>query len=109
MSNVTTQQLAEILLGVARAQNAIIDAMENSKAGFKATHFRPTLESVSRMTKLRVLSIQLFECVHRVAPAAILGRHHCLTVDFVKPIHQPGMGQSLRYMRLVRIAAQHAL
>jgi hypothetical protein len=53
MSNVTTQQLAEILLGIARAQNAIIEAMENSKAGFKATHFRPTLEAVSRIRSNR--------------------------------------------------------
>jgi hypothetical protein len=49
MANVTTQQLAELLLGVARAQYAIVEAMENSKAGFKATHFRPTLESSSRI------------------------------------------------------------
>ena len=49
MANITTQQLAELLLGVARAQHAIIEAMENSKAGFKSTHFRPTLETVSRI------------------------------------------------------------
>ena len=49
MAQLTTRQLAELLLGVARAQHAIIEAMENSKAGFKATHFRPTLESVSRI------------------------------------------------------------
>jgi hypothetical protein len=49
MSNITTQQLAELLLGVARAQNAIIDAMENSNKGFKSGHFRPTLETVSRI------------------------------------------------------------
>ena len=49
MSNVTTQQLAELLLGVARAQNAIIDAMENSNRGFKSGHFRPTLETASRI------------------------------------------------------------
>src|SRR5262249_33291696 len=49
MSNLTTQQLAELLLGVARAQNAIIEAMENSNKGFKSGHFRPTLETVSRI------------------------------------------------------------
>jgi hypothetical protein len=49
MANLTTQQLAELLLGIARAQHAIIEALENSKAGFKSTHFRPTLESVSRV------------------------------------------------------------
>ncbi|MGQ0523449.1 MAG: hypothetical protein ACT4P8_07305 [Betaproteobacteria bacterium] len=57
MSNVTTQQLAEILLGIARAQNAIIEAMENSKAGFKGTHFRPTLEAVSRIRSNRPESL----------------------------------------------------
>lgn len=60
MSNVTTQQLAEILLGIARAQQAIIDAMENSKAGFKATHFRPTLEAVSRIRSNREESLADF-------------------------------------------------
>lgn len=60
MSNVTTQQLAEILLGIARAQNAIIEAMENSKAGFKATHFRPTLEAVSRIRSNRAESLADF-------------------------------------------------
>jgi len=53
MTNVTAQQLAELLLGIARAQHAIIEAMENSKAGFKSTHFRPTLESVSRIRSNR--------------------------------------------------------
>ena len=49
MSNVTTQQLAELLLGIARAQNAIIEAMENSNKGFKSGHFRPALETTSRI------------------------------------------------------------
>jgi hypothetical protein len=49
MSNLTTQQLAELLLGVARTQNAIIEAMENSNKGFKSGHFRPALETVSRI------------------------------------------------------------
>ncbi len=53
MAYVTTQQIAELLLGVARAQYAIIEAMENSKAGFKSTHFRPTLESASRIRSNR--------------------------------------------------------
>lgn len=60
MANVTTQQLAEILLGIARAQHAIIEAMENSKAGFKATHFRPTLEAVSRIRSNRAESLADF-------------------------------------------------
>ena len=49
MSHITTQQLAQVLLGVARAQQAIIEALETSKAGFKATHFRPAVEAASRI------------------------------------------------------------
>ena len=49
MADVTTQQLAQLLIGVARAQLAIIDSIENSKAGFKFTHVRPTLETASRI------------------------------------------------------------
>jgi hypothetical protein len=49
MAEITTQQLAQILLGIARAQNAIVEAMENSKVGFRATHFRPAVESASRI------------------------------------------------------------
>jgi hypothetical protein len=45
----TTEQLAQILLGIARAQQAIVDALENSRAGFKSTHFRPALETASRI------------------------------------------------------------
>ena len=49
MADITTEQLAQLLLGIARAQNAIIEALENSKAGFKATHFRSTIETASRI------------------------------------------------------------
>jgi hypothetical protein len=49
MSNISTEQLAQILLGIARAQGAIVDAVENSRAGFKATHFRPAIETASRV------------------------------------------------------------
>lgn len=49
MAEVTTQQLAQLLLGIARAQNAMVEALENSKAGFKSTHFRPSIETASRI------------------------------------------------------------
>jgi hypothetical protein len=49
MADVTTQQLAQLLLGIARAQNALVEALENSKTGFRATHFRPAIESASRI------------------------------------------------------------
>ena len=46
---ITSQQLAQILLGIARSQQAIIDALENSKAGFKYSHFRPSIETAARL------------------------------------------------------------
>ena len=49
MADISTQQLAQLLLGVARAQHAIIEALESSKAGFKATHFRPAVETAARI------------------------------------------------------------
>ena len=54
---ISTQQLAQILLGVARAQQAIIDALENSKAGFKSTHFRPAIETAARLRANRAESL----------------------------------------------------
>lgn len=49
MADITTQQLAQLILGIARAQNAVIEALENSKAGFKSTHFRSAIETASRL------------------------------------------------------------
>jgi len=47
--NVTTQQLAELLVGIARSQQAIIDAVDAQKAGFKATYLSPVLDSVAKV------------------------------------------------------------
>jgi hypothetical protein len=52
MGNLTTQQLAELLVGIARAQQTIIDAVENMKAGFKGNHLAPALTAAA---KLRVI------------------------------------------------------
>ena len=49
MSNLTTQQVAQLMLGVARAQLAILDGIESIKPGFKATHARSILETASRI------------------------------------------------------------
>jgi len=47
--NLTTHQLAEILVGIARSQQAVIDAIESSKAGFKGTYLAPALDSAARI------------------------------------------------------------
>lgn len=49
MSSLSTEQVAELLVGIARAQLAIADAIESSKAGFKMTHLRPNIESAARI------------------------------------------------------------
>ena len=49
MANMSVEQVAELMMGVARSQLAVIDSIENFKAGFKATHVRPILESASRI------------------------------------------------------------
>ena len=41
--NLTTEQLADILIGVARAQNALIDALERISPGFHNMHAMPLL------------------------------------------------------------------
>jgi hypothetical protein len=73
--NLTTQQLAEILIGVARSQQAIIEAVESMKAGFKGTYLAPALDSVAKIRSTgRPLQLQeyparvLVQCQGRAGP-----------------------------------------
>ena len=75
MSGITTQQLAELLIGVARSQQAIIDAVEGMKAGFKSTHLGPALDSAAKLRSTgRPLTLQEFparvlvQCQGRAGP-----------------------------------------
>jgi hypothetical protein len=47
MVNITSQQLAELLIGIARAQQAIVDAAESQRVGFKG-HVAPALQTAAR-------------------------------------------------------------
>jgi hypothetical protein len=47
--NLTTEHLADILIGVARAQNAVIEAMERSSPGFRNTHALPLITLAANM------------------------------------------------------------
>ena len=58
MSQLTTDQMAQLLVGIARAQIAIADAIESSKAGFKSTHLRPNVESAARIKTNRRMSLE---------------------------------------------------
>jgi hypothetical protein len=73
--SITTQQLAELLIGIARSQQAIIDAVESMKAGFKSTHLSPALDSVAKIRSTgRALTLQdyparvLVQCQGRAGP-----------------------------------------
>ena len=47
--NLSTEHLADILIGVARAQNAVIDAMERASPGFRNTHALPLITLAANM------------------------------------------------------------
>lgn len=52
MAEITTQQLAELLIGIARSQQAVIDAIDSAEAGFKMKHFSPVLQSVAKLRNM---------------------------------------------------------
>ncbi len=73
--NLTTHQLAEILIGIARSQQALIEAIESMKAGFKGTYLAPALDSVAKIRATgRPLMLQeyparvLLQCQGRAGP-----------------------------------------
>jgi len=60
MATLTTEHMAELLLGIARSQLAIADAMESGKAGFKSTHLRGQVESAARIKVNRPVTLADF-------------------------------------------------
>jgi len=76
MATITTQQLAELIIGIARTQQAIVEGMESLKAGFKTTHFAPALDNTARTrVTTRPLTLQefparvLLQCMGRAGPS----------------------------------------
>src|SRR5687768_5285687 len=104
MANVTTQQLAELIIGIARSQQAIIDALESQKAGFRGTHLASALDNAakSRVTT-RPLTLQefparvLMQCMGRNGPnVEQLARDlEALLSGQAAPAAQDGGGESL--------------
>ena len=43
------EQLAELLAGIAKSQNAMLDAVDRAMPGFKATHLAPVLKVAANM------------------------------------------------------------
>ena len=49
MATLNSHQIAELVVGIARAQQAIVEAVESSKAGFRSTHLMPALTNAARV------------------------------------------------------------
>jgi hypothetical protein len=49
MAQPTTQQLAELLIGIARAQTALINGLESAMGGVKTQHILPQLQNLAHL------------------------------------------------------------
>lgn len=49
MAQPSTQQLAELLIGIARAQSALIQGLESAMAGVKTQHILPQLQNLAHL------------------------------------------------------------
>ena len=49
MADISNRQIAQLLVGIARAQQAIVDAVESSRPGFRSTHLSPALMNAARV------------------------------------------------------------
>ncbi len=79
MGNLTTQQVAELLIGIARAQQAIVDSVESAKPGFKMSHLTPVLQSAAKLRNTSHVATLtdlpariLLQCQGRVGPDVAL-------------------------------------
>ena len=61
--NLTIEQLAEVLAGIAKSQQAIIDGIDSESAGWKNTHLIPKLNTASNM---RLATPRLIDLPSRV-------------------------------------------
>jgi hypothetical protein len=75
MANVTTEQLLQLLIGVARTQQAVIDAVEGQRAGFKMNYFDAALERTAKLRNMQhAATLQdfaarvLMQCQRRTGP-----------------------------------------
>ena len=49
MLNISAQQLAELLAGIARAQSAIINGIDSAMAGTKTQHIAPAINNAAHL------------------------------------------------------------
>ena len=85
MATLTTEQMAELLLGIARSQLAMADAMESAESGFKSTHLRGQVESAARIKVNRPVSLADFPSRLLLQ---MLGRNAPTLDDVVKDLNE---------------------
>jgi hypothetical protein len=61
--NLSAEQLAELLAGIARSQQAIIDAIDSDNAGWRNTHLSPKLTVAAN---LRLAHVRLLDLPSRI-------------------------------------------
>lgn len=61
--NLSIEQIAELLAGIARSQQAVIDAIESENGGWRNTHLLPKLNTASNM---RLATPRLIDIPSRV-------------------------------------------
>jgi hypothetical protein len=61
--SITNEQLAELLAGIARSQQAIIDAIESETGGWRSTHLLPKLNTAANM---RIANVRLLDLPSRI-------------------------------------------
>ena len=61
--NLNAEQIAELLAGIARSQQAIIDAIESESGGWRSTHLLPKLNTASN---LRLATPRLIDIPSRI-------------------------------------------
>jgi hypothetical protein len=49
MAQISTQQLAELLIGIARAQTAVIQGIDSAMAGAKTQHILPQIQNAAHL------------------------------------------------------------
>lgn len=59
----TNEQLAELLAGIAKSQQAIIDAIESETGGWRSTHLLPKLNTAANM---RIANVRLLDLPSRI-------------------------------------------
>ncbi len=60
---ITTEQLAELLAGITRSQQTIIDAIESETGGWRSTHLLPKLNTAANM---RIPTARLLDLPSRI-------------------------------------------